>query len=134
MGPIIQGAIALAPVIKEAAPLLLPFIKMAILQVQELFGKGPDVGPVKLKAVVDSALAIADQATATGKLAGKIDVEAVVGMVESTIQVLKAAGVLPSSKVTAPGVSTGVQGVQVMPRFESGQVLHFAGEFTVTVR
>lgn len=94
--------IALAPEILAALPVIVPYIKNEILQVEALFGKG--TGATKKNTVVNNTVGLTNNlanlpAGAPNKLPAPVDPTSIENIVEMLVQLLKTApgGLTPAA-------------------------------------
>jgi hypothetical protein len=91
--------LTLAPTILSALPVIVPFIKDQIVQIESLFGgktaAAPNVGQTKLNTVVNNVVGLVNNLAnlpdgAPNKLAGPLDPTSIATIVETLVQQLKA--------------------------------------------
>lgn len=96
-------AIALAPIISAAIPLIKPLLQSLVLHVEKLFGA--KTGQTKFEQVLAAATPIVNQLATAGKIPGTIDGIALGSLIETIVQEFKGANVLNPS-VTLPSLPT----------------------------
>lgn len=96
-----------APLIAAAIPLLQPLISNLVMHVEKLFGA--KTGSTKFQTVLDAILPIATSLGTAGKLPGQLDAATIGTLIESTVQSLKASGVL--NPTTADAVVNAISSV-----------------------
>lgn len=98
---------ALAPEILSALPIIVPFIKDQILQMEKIFGAG--TGATKLNTVVNNTVGLANNlanlpAGNPNKIVGPLDPTSIATIVETLVQQLKAGpgGLTPETSASSP--------------------------------
>lgn len=102
--------VSLAPEILSALPVIVPYIKNEILQIEAMFGKG--TGPAKKNTVTNNIVGVADNlanlpAGTPNKLGSPLDPTSIGNLVEVMVQLLKAG----PGGLTPEGAAAAIQGL-----------------------